>query len=120
MLKPPRRDCPFHLYTDWSTAGIGAILTQRADTGEEFMVACASRSCNAAEAKYSPYRGELLAVTWGAKTFRPYLAARYFTIHTDSRPLLWLLQAPPCRARTRAGAWPCRSLILAFCTCLES
>jgi len=90
-LRQPVDDLPFHLYVDWSTTGIAAVLNQRAADGSEFMVACASRSLNAAEKNYSAWKGEMLAAVWGTKMFRPYLHGREFFLHTDHRALLWLL-----------------------------
>jgi site-specific DNA-cytosine methylase len=86
-------DRPFILHTDWSTRGLGAILTQVDTEGEEHMVACISRSLNTHEARYPAWKGELLAVVWAVKHFKPYLAGRDFTICTDHRPLLWLMTA---------------------------
>jgi hypothetical protein len=85
---------PFVLHTDWSTKGLGAVLTQLDDQGREGMVACISRSLNVHEARYPAWKGELLAVVWAAKHFKPYLAGRDFTVVTDHRPLLWLMTTP--------------------------
>ena len=92
-LRHPNPDFPFHLYVDWSTQGIGAVLNQRDDQGGEYMVACLSRSLNPHEKRYSAWKGETLAAVWGVKSFRPYLHGQHFFLHTDHRPLLWLLTA---------------------------
>ena len=84
----------FILHTDWSQLGLGAVLAQLDDDGNEHMVACASRSLNVHERNYTPWKGELLAVVWGVKMFRPWLHGRHFEIVTDHQPLLWLLQQP--------------------------
>ncbi|CAI7785181.1 unnamed protein product [Closterium sp. NIES-53] len=57
---------------------MGAVLAQMKGE-EEKVVAFASRSCNAAEANYSSYEGEGLAVVWAVKHFRVYLHSRKFT-----------------------------------------
>jgi site-specific DNA-cytosine methylase len=57
------------------------------------MVACISRSLNVHEARYPAWKGELLAVVWAVRHFKPYLAGRDFTVVTDHRPLLWLMSA---------------------------
>lgn len=85
----PNRE--FILHTDWSQHGLGAVLAQLDDDGNEYMVACASRSLNVHERNYTPWKGELLAVVWGVKTFRLYLHGVHFEICTDHRPLLWML-----------------------------
>jgi hypothetical protein len=46
VLRQPCDDRPFILHTDWSVMGIGAVLGQLDDQGNEFMVACLSRSLN--------------------------------------------------------------------------
>jgi hypothetical protein len=51
----------FQLHTDWSLLGLGAVLTQKDDFGQEYIVAYASQSNNTAEANYSSYKGETLA-----------------------------------------------------------
>jgi hypothetical protein len=90
-LRQPDGSKPFVLYTDWSTQGIAAVLNQSDDDGNEYMVACTSRSLNPAERNYAAWKGELLAVIHGLKAFRPYLLTREFTLVTDHRALLWLL-----------------------------
>jgi hypothetical protein len=82
------------VHTDWSQNGIGAVLAQLDDDGNEYMVACASRSLNVHERNYTPWKGELLAVVWGIKTFRVYLHGLHFEVCTDHRPLLWMLNQP--------------------------
>ena len=82
------------VYADWSQHGIAAVLAQRDELGQEYMVACASRSLNKHERNYCSYEGEALAGVWAAKTFRKYLFGRHFTIVTDHQPLKWLMQSP--------------------------
>ena len=55
ILRRPIPGRPYQLHTDWSTLGIGVVLTQMDDEGKEFVVAYASRSNNNAEAQYSSY-----------------------------------------------------------------
>lgn len=92
-LRHPRPDLSFHLYTDWSQHGIAAVLNQRDAQGQEFMVACVSRSLNEHERRYEAWKGEMLAAVWGVKSMRPYLHGVHFHLHTDHRPLLWLLNS---------------------------
>ena len=93
VLEREDPDRPFVLHCDWSTKGLGAILNQVDEQGQERMVACISRSLNTHEQRYPAWKGELLAVVWAVKHFKPYLAGRDFTVCTDHRPLLWLMSA---------------------------
>ncbi|CAI7855517.1 unnamed protein product, partial [Closterium sp. NIES-54] len=90
VLTLPNPADPFVLYTDWSSAGMGAILCENRE-GEEKVVAFASRSCNPAEANYSSYEGKGLAAVWAITHFRVYLQGRQFKLVTDHQPLTWLM-----------------------------
>ena len=93
VLRRPDIRRPFQLHTDWSMLGLGAVLTQKDDNGKEYVIAYASRSNNDAEAKYSSYEGECLAVVWAMAHFRPYLYGQKFTVVTDHQPLKWLMES---------------------------
>ncbi len=82
---------PIILHTDWSHLGIGAVLGQLDEHGQEYMCACISRSLNKHERNYSSYQGEMLAVVWAVHTLRPYLHGVRFTVVTDHLPLQWLM-----------------------------
>ena len=75
----------FRLYTDASTAGLGAILAQIRD-GKERIICCASRDLNQAEKAYPATKLECLAIMWAVAKFRPYLSSRlaYGTSHPCS------------------------------------
>ena len=60
----------FRLYTDASTAGLGAIMAQVRE-GKELIVCCASRSLNQAEKAYPATKLECLAIVWAVAKFRP-------------------------------------------------
>ena len=79
----------FRLYTDASTAGLGAILTQVRD-GKERIICCASRALNQAEKSYPATKLECLAIVWAVAKFRPYLMAMPFEVFTDHYALQWL------------------------------
>ena len=85
----PRLQQAFRLYTDASTAGLGAILVQVRD-GKERIICCASRSLNQAEKAYPATKLECLAIVWAVAKFRPYLMAMPFEIFTDHYALQWL------------------------------
>ena len=72
----------FRLYTDASTAGLGAILAQVRD-GKERIICCASRALNKAEKSYPATKLECLAIVWAVAKFRPYLMAMPFEVFKD-------------------------------------
>ena len=72
----------FRLYTNASTAGLGAILAQVRD-GKECIICCTSRSLNQAEKAYPATKLECLAIVWAVAKFRSYLMAMPFEIFTD-------------------------------------
>ena len=76
---------PFHLQTDASARGIGAVLEQ-----DGHVIAYASRVLSSAERNYSVIQRECLAVVYALKQFRHYLLGRHFILLTDHAPLLWL------------------------------
>ena len=73
VLRQAKAGVPYVLHTDWSKEGISGVLGQVDKDGNEYMVACISRSTNKHERNYSSYNGELLAAVWSIKTFRCYL-----------------------------------------------
>ena len=79
----------FRLYTDASTAGLGAILAQVRD-GKERIIFCASRALNQAEKSYPATKLECLAIVWAVAKFRPYLMAMPLEVFTDHYALQWL------------------------------
>ena len=79
----------FRLYTDTSTAGLGAILAQVRD-GKKLIICCTSRPLNQAEKSYPATKLECLAIVWAVAKFRPYLMAMPFEVFTDHYALQWL------------------------------
>jgi len=91
VLKHQDPNRPLILHTDWSKEGIGAILGQIDEQGNEYMIACISRSLNVHEKNYSSPHGEMLAAAWAVKTFHTYLHGTHFTLVTDHQPLTYLM-----------------------------
>ena len=85
----PDFSLPFRLYTDASTAGLGAILSQVRE-GKERIICCMSRSLNQAEKTYTATKLECLAIVWAVAKFRPYLMSMPFEVYTDRYALQWL------------------------------
>ena len=79
----------FRLYTDASTACLGAILAQVHESKER-IICCASRSLNQAEKAYPATKLECLAIVWAVAKFCPYLMAMPFEVYTDHYALQWL------------------------------
>ena len=79
----------FRLYTDASTAGLGAILAQ-VQEGKELIICCASCSLNQAEKAYPATKLECIAIVWAVAKFLPYLMSMSFEVYTDHYALQWL------------------------------
>ena len=88
-----RNDRPTFVHSDFSNVGLGGVLGQQDDKGDEYMAACISRSLNSAEQRYSSYKGECLAAVWACKLFRPFIHGLHFTLVTDHEPLKWLMSS---------------------------
>ncbi len=85
---------PFILHTDFSNKGMGAVLGQRDDNGNEYVCAAISRSLNVHEKNYSSYKGEMVAACWAIRTLRHHLlGGPPFELVTDHQPLTYLMTA---------------------------
>jgi transposase InsO family protein len=93
VLRKIDPDRPLLLHTDWSNHGIGAVLGQVDDEGQEYLCGCISRSLNKHEKNYPSYKGELLALAWAVRSFRTHLHGTKFDLVTDHQPLTWLMKA---------------------------
>ena len=91
ILAQPNFGRGFILQTDWSTQGIGAVLTQKDDDNKEHPVSYYSRSLTSAEMNYSASEGEALAVVAAVRQYRPYLHGKKFFLQTDHIALKWLM-----------------------------
>ena len=89
----------FVLQSDASERGIGAVLTQCNDQGQEHPIAYYSRKLLPREEKYSTIEKECLAIKAATHFFRVYLLGRKFTIQTDHRALAWLHRLKEDNAR---------------------
>ena len=85
----PDFNLPFWLYTNASTAGLGAILAH-VHEGKERIICCASCSLNQAEKAYPATKLESLATVWAVAKLRPYLMSMSFEVYTDHYTLQWL------------------------------
>ena len=101
----PQKDVT--LAVDASPVGLGAVLSQRTDKGEQ-PVAYASRSLTKCERNYAQLEKEGLAIIFGLKRFHQYLAGRKFMLVTDNKPLSLILGPKkniPVLAAARMQRW---------------
>jgi hypothetical protein len=93
---------PFCMDVDWSTRGVGAILSQKEGRFEK-VVAYASKGLTVAQRRIHSMEGECYALIWGIMHFRQYLHRTHFTLRTDHKPLEWLTTVSD--ASGRRGRW---------------
>ena len=111
VLSKPDPKLPYELHVDASDTGIAGKLNQIepssdvqdesniTPTPKERLIACVSRSLSKQERKWAAHEKEALAVIWSLEKFRTYLCAAEFTIYTDHRNLLWLLNLDADKGR---------------------
>ena len=92
MLLIPVSCDKFHLQTDTSGRGIGAILSVIQD-GEELPVSFFSKNLKPAETCYSATELGCLAITRAVEHFAVYLTGRSFTVQMDHRAHQFLQQS---------------------------
>ena len=81
----------FILDTDASKCGIGGVLSQMDEDGNEKVIYFASNKLSKVEENYCATRKELLAVIKYVEFFYHYLVGKRFIVRTDHRSLKWLL-----------------------------
>lgn len=91
-LGHPQSNAPLSLVCDASCSAVGAVL-QQDENGEQKPLGFFSRKLTNAQAKYSTFSGELLAVYLAIRHFRPWLEGVDFTVFTDHKPLISALQS---------------------------
>ena len=86
-------DKPLFLYTDASCInGLGFILMQEEQDGRRLIVEAGSRCLTGAETRYAVVELELCGVVWAALKLRMFLQGRSFTVITDHKPLVGVLE----------------------------
>lgn len=99
VLANPDFSKKFFLHCDASDYGIGAVLVQLDENGQERPIAYMSRKLNTAQRNYSVTERECLAAVEAVKRFRCYLEMQDFEIVTDHASLLWLMKQPDLSGR---------------------
>ena len=84
----------FHLETDASALGLGAVLAQQNEAGHVAPIAFASRTLQKHEKNYCSSELEALAVVWAVRHFRPYLYGHTCQLYTDHQALKSLMNTP--------------------------
>jgi transposase InsO family protein len=99
LLNFPDSDRPFHLATDASHVGIGAVLfqpTQEQIDRQDFsissdnIIAICSRTLQPYEKEYTTFKLEALGIVNALEQFRGFLFGASFHLHTDHRALTFI------------------------------
>jgi len=88
----------FHLQTDASGIGVGAVLLQLVN-GVKHPVLHARRKLLDRETRYIAIERELLAIVWAVQKFQLYLYGRPFWLETDHQPVAYLKTSQPSNHR---------------------
>lgn len=80
-------DLPIHIYTDASIQGIGAILKQPQENGEEKPCAYFSRKLNESQKRKKAIYLECLAIKEAVKYWQHWLIGKKFKVFSDHKPL---------------------------------
>ena len=78
------------LQTNASDRGVGAVLSQTGENGQDQPVAYFSKKLLPREQNYFTVEKECVAIKLAIQAFSAYLLGRTFTIETDHRSLEWL------------------------------
>ncbi|EGT36450.1 hypothetical protein CAEBREN_28622 [Caenorhabditis brenneri] len=94
VLGFPDYDRPFHIFCDASAVAQGAALMQtRLDNEKDFFaIAYASRTLADTETRWPAIQVEMGAIIFALRQFRPYVCMSKIILHSDHKPLTFLLQ----------------------------
>uniref|UniRef100_A0A1X7UPQ5 Reverse transcriptase/retrotransposon-derived protein RNase H-like domain-containing protein n=1 Tax=Amphimedon queenslandica TaxID=400682 RepID=A0A1X7UPQ5_AMPQE len=76
--------------TDASNQGVGAVLSQVGEDGEDHRLIFISRKLLPREEKYAIVEKECLAVVWAIQVLSVFLYRKEFVLQTDHHALYWL------------------------------
>ena len=99
VLRSPDFAKPFYIHCDASKTGVGGVLVQKTQEGDEYPIAFVSKKLNKAQKNYSVTEQECLAAIVSLKRFRAYVEGHKFTIITDHASLKWLMSQTDLHSR---------------------
>ncbi|XP_078239960.1 uncharacterized protein LOC144586112 [Pogona vitticeps] len=90
VLRAPDFDREFIIYTDASNSGVGAVLCQEDENGDQHPVSYLSRKLQKGERHLATVEKECLAIVYAIQKAKPYIWGRHFILCIDHSPLQWL------------------------------
>ncbi|GFW13909.1 retrovirus-related Pol polyprotein from transposon 17.6 [Trichonephila clavipes] len=90
VLYAPNFEREFIVQTDASNAGMGAVLTQLNEQGEEHPILYLSKKFSQVEKRYCTTEKECASIVFAIKRLHYYLYGIPFLVMTDHNPLVWL------------------------------
>ncbi|GFV42473.1 retrovirus-related Pol polyprotein from transposon 17.6 [Trichonephila clavipes] len=90
VLYAPNFEREFIVETDASNAGMGAVLTQLTEQGEEHPILYLSKKFSEVEKRYCTTEKECASIVFAIKRLHYYLDGNSFLVMTDHNPLVWL------------------------------
>ena len=90
VLAFPDSNREFIIYTDASNVGVGAVLAQSSEEGDEKVISFASKAFSSAEKNWTATEKEAFAVVWALQYFHPYVYGVKIKVFTDHKALEWL------------------------------
>ena len=99
MLQYPDWSRTFHVHTDASKLGVGAVLMQEDNQRQLRPLQYASQALSPTQQCWDTREQELYAVKWAVEQWRPYLLGRKLIVETDHANLKWLCSIAPQKAK---------------------
>ncbi|GFV87376.1 retrovirus-related Pol polyprotein from transposon 297 [Trichonephila clavipes] len=90
VLYVPNFEREFIVQTDASNVGMGAVLTQLNEQGEEHPILYLSKKFSEIEKRYCTTEKECASIVFAIKRLHYYLDGNSFLVMTDHNPLVWL------------------------------
>jgi len=82
---------PTTISGDASFYGIGAVLLQKDEDGNQRPVAYVSRTLTSSEKNFAQIEKEALAIAWACNRLQNFLIGKEFVVETDHKPLVSIL-----------------------------